>query len=79
VNNVLSNYNKELVLIDIKKLEKIGRAGHHSQGNRRMPVLGIGLEYTHMAIEDHSRLSYAEVLPDETAQTTASFPRRAVA
>lgn len=69
----------ELVHLDIKKLGKIGRVGHRIHGNRRTRVTGIGWEYTHVAIDDHSRLAYSEVLADETAETTAGFVRRAVA
>ena len=38
-----------------------------------------GWEYVHVAVDDHSRLAYAEVLPDEKATTAAGFLRRAVA
>lgn len=69
----------ELVHLDIKKLGRIGRVGHRIRGNRRTRVTGIGWEYTHVAIDDHSRLAYSEVLGDETAETTAGFLRRAVA
>jgi transposase InsO family protein len=69
----------EFVHLDIKKLGKIGRVGHRMHGNRRTRVHGIGWEYTHIAIDDHSRLAYGEVLADETAETTAGFLRRAVA
>jgi hypothetical protein len=69
----------ELVHLDIKKLGKIGRVGHRIHGNRRTRVTGIGWEYTHVALDDHSRLAYAEVLADETAETTAGFLQRAVA
>ena len=69
----------ELVHLDIKKLGRIGRVGHRIHGNRRARVTGIGWEYTHVAIDDHSRLAYSEVLADETAETTVGFLRRAVA
>ncbi|GAB1342053.1 IS481 family transposase [Gemmatimonas sp.] len=69
----------ELVHLDIKKLGKIGRVGHRLHGNRRARARGIGWEYTHVALDDHSRLAYAEVLADETAETTAGFLQRAVA
>ena len=69
----------ELVHLDIKKLGKIGRVGHRIHGNRRTRVHGIGWEYTHVAIDDHSRRSYAAVLADEPAETAAGFLRRAVA
>ena len=38
----------------------------------------VGWEYVHIAIDDYSRLAYAEVLPDETAKTAVGFLRRAV-
>ena len=69
----------ELVHLDIKKLRKIGRVGHRIHGNRRTRVTGISWEYTHVAIDDHSRLAYSGVLADETAEPTAGFLRRAVA
>jgi transposase InsO family protein len=69
----------ELVHLDIKKLGKIGRVGHRIHGDRRTRVTGIGWECVHVAIDDHSRLTYAEVLPDELGETTAAFLVRAVA
>jgi transposase InsO family protein len=81
----------ELVHIDVKKLGRIkGGAGwrvagpkHHynttltdNSGKRRKTV---GYEYVHVAVDDHSRLAYAEVLLDEKAATAASFLRRALA
>jgi transposase InsO family protein len=79
-----------LVHVDVKKLGRIqGGAGwrvrggpqHYNRtftderGHRRNTV---GYEYVHIAIDDHSRLAYAEVLPDEKALTAAGFLRRAV-
>lgn len=69
----------DLVHLDIKKLGRVGRVGHRVHGDRRRRQRGIGWEYVHVAIDDHSRLAYAEVLPDETGPTTAGFLRRAVA
>ena len=40
---------------------------------------GIGWEYAHVAIDDHSRAAYVEVLPDQTGATTAAFLQRTVA
>jgi transposase InsO family protein len=39
----------------------------------------VGWEYVHIAVDDHSRLAYAEVLPNEKAATAAGFLARAVA
>jgi transposase InsO family protein len=81
----------ELVHIDVKKLGRIEggagwrvRGGHQhynrtftdKDGHRRTTV---GYEYVHIAVDDYSRLAYAEVLPDEKAATAVGFLRRAVA
>jgi transposase InsO family protein len=68
----------ELVHVDVKKLGRIGRVGHRIHGDRRRGVPGIGWEYVHVALDDCTRLGYAEVLRDETGPTTAAFLRRAV-
>ena len=68
----------DLLHLDIKKLGKIGRPGHRIHGDRRTRVRGIGWEAVHVAIDDCTRLAYAEVLPDEQQQTTADFLTRAL-
>jgi transposase InsO family protein len=80
----------ELVHIDVKRLGRIqGGAGKRVRGGLRKhwnPAridaegrrrLTVGWEYVHIAIDDHSRLAYAEVLPDEKATTAIGFLRRA--
>jgi transposase InsO family protein len=67
----------ELVHLDTKKLGKIGRVGHRIHGDRTTRVRGIGWEYCHVAIDDHSRLAYLEVLPDETGESCTAFWERA--
>ena len=80
----------ELVHIDVKKLGRIqGGAGHRMTGRRHYnprPFAGdgkrrctVGWDYVHIAIDDCTRLAYAEVLPDEKASTAIAFLRRAVA
>lgn len=69
----------ELVHLDIKKLGRIGRVGHRIHGDRQQRTRGLGWEFVHVAIDDHTRLAYSEVLPDETAATAAGFLARAVA
>jgi transposase InsO family protein len=79
----------ELVHIDVKKLGRIvGGAGWRGGRQHRNPVITdaagrprrtVGYEYVHIAVDDHSRLAYAEVIPDEKATTAAGFLRRAVA
>ena len=68
----------DLLHLDIKKLGKIGQVGHRIHGDRRTRVRGIGWEAVHVAVDDCTRLSYAEVLPDEMQATTAGFLRRAL-
>jgi transposase InsO family protein len=80
----------ELIHIDIKKLGRIqGGAGKRITGVRRNPdptrrdAAGvdrrtIGWEYVHVAVDDATRLAYAEVLDDEKAVTATAFLRRAV-
>jgi transposase InsO family protein len=53
--------------------------GHRIHGDRRTRVTGIGWEYAHVAVDDHSRAAYVEVLPDQTGPTTAGFLDRTVA
>ena len=69
----------ELIHVDIKKLGRIGRIGHRIHGDRTMRVRGIGWEFVHVAIDDASRLAYAEVLPNERSPSSTGFLRRSVA
>jgi transposase InsO family protein len=69
----------ELLHLDVKKLGRIGRVGHRITGDRRARVRGIGWEYVHVAVDDASRLVYAEVLPDERGSTVTAFLWRALA
>jgi hypothetical protein len=45
--------------------------------NRRTRFYGIGWEYVHVAIDDYTRIAYAEVLRDEKARSSIAFLRRA--
>ena len=69
----------ELIHVDIKKLGRIGRIGHRIHGDRTTRVRGIGWEFVHVAIDDASRLAYAEVLPNERSPSSTAFLRRSVA
>ena len=68
----------ELIHLDTKKLARIQRIGHRIHGDRRRMCRGVGWEFAHLAIDDHTRLSYVEVLSDEGGETTASFLERAL-
>jgi len=82
----------ELIHVDVKKLGRIyGGAGKRAFGDTRRRSHASstdldghrrgakGWDYVHVAIDDHSRLAYAEVLADETAATAAGFLHRAIA
>jgi transposase InsO family protein len=69
----------QLLHLDIKKLGRIGHLGHRITGDRRGQARGIGWEFVHVCVDDCSRVTYAEVLPDEKGATVAAFLRRAVA
>ena len=72
----------ELLHIDAKKLGRIvGGVGHRITGDRtrRGPTRRIGWECLHVAIDDASRVAYAELLPDETAASAVVFLQPAVA
>jgi len=70
----------DLLHLDVKKLGRIGGVvGHRIHGDRRTRRRGAGWDYVHVAIDDRTRIAYAEVLRDETAETAALFLRRALA
>ena len=54
----------ELVHVDIKRLGRFAQAGHRVTG-RRTGSVGAGWEYAHVAVDDCSRFSYVEILPDQ--------------
>lgn len=70
----------DLLHLDIKKLGKFRTPGHRvtgrGPGSHHRP---IGWEHAHVAIDDHSRVAYVEVLDEgETGNATAGFLKRAV-
>jgi transposase InsO family protein len=71
----------ELVHVDVKKLGRIPDGGGWRVHGRSHAVRGrkLGFDYVHSAVDDHSRLAYSEVLPDEKADTCAGFLTRAAA
>lgn len=72
----------ELVHVDVKKLGRIPDGGGWRAGGAVIhggPRTSVGYDYVHSMVDDHSRLAYSEVLPDETGATCADFVRRAAA
>lgn len=67
-----------LIHIDAKKLGKIKGIGHRIHGDRAKRSRGIGWEVAFVAVDDHTRLAYAEVMPAEDAKSAPRFLRRAL-
>jgi transposase InsO family protein len=74
----------ELVHMDVKKIGRIpdgggwrahGRSRREETYNRSAPV---GFDYVHSLVDDHSRLAYSEILPDEKGASCAAFLARAI-
>ena len=65
----------EIIHIDIKKLGRFERVGHRITGDRtgQSNSRGVGWEYVHLAIDDHSRVAYSEIFPDEKRSSCLQF------
>src|SRR5215217_994424 len=70
----------ELLHVDTKKLGRFWRLGHRILGRGELPESkGAGWQHLHVAIDDHSRLAYAELLPRDDRFACAAFLERATA
>jgi transposase InsO family protein len=69
----------DLLHLDIKRLVRIARPSHRVTGDRRDTVKGIGCEYVHVAIDDHSRIAFSAIYPDETRASVLAFLDAALA
>jgi transposase InsO family protein len=74
----------ELVHMDVKKIGRIPDGGGWRARGREMgstfakKQARIGFDYVHSVVDDHSRLAYSEILPDEKASTSCAFFVRAL-
>jgi len=79
---VITRYEREapgeLLHLDTKKLGRIERPSHRITGNRRDSVGGAGWEFTHVAIDDHSRAAFVQMHPDERKSSAVRFLMAAV-
>lgn len=72
-----------LVHMDVKKVGRIPDGGgwrangRHAGSTWARKKARIGFDYVHSLVDDHSRLAYSEILPDEQGTTCAGFLRRA--
>lgn len=69
----------DLLHLDTKKLGRFWHPGHRVTGDRRNRNAGAGWDVVHVAIDDHSRLAYVEVLLDEDPPSCIEFLQRALA
>ena len=70
-----------LLHVDVKRLARFHAPGHRVTGDRREIVRnrGVGYEYLHCVVDDHSRLAYVELHPREDVETAARVLERAIA
>jgi transposase InsO family protein len=71
----------ELIHLDIKKLGKFNEIGHRITGDRtgQSNRRGVGWEYVHVCIDDHSRIAFARIMASEKKRSAIAFLREAVA
>jgi transposase InsO family protein len=69
----------ELLHIDIKKLGRFDRVGHRITGDRAQRGRNIGWEHVFVAVDDHSRMAFTQIYPDESKHSAQAFLRSAVA
>jgi transposase InsO family protein len=69
----------DMIHLDIKRLGRFHQAGHRVHGDRQRCSPGAGWEYVHVAVDDHTRLAYVEVLPEQGGPACAGFLARAIA
>jgi len=63
----------DLLHIDIKKLARIHKPGHRITGNPQDETRGAGWEFLYVAVDDHSRMAYVAMMPDEKAISASLF------
>ncbi len=66
----------DLLHVDLKRLGRVTGIGHRIHGDRRRRARRVGWEYLHVAIDDATRLTYAEVLDADDASASAQFLQR---
>jgi len=75
----------EIIHIDMKKLGRFNAVGHRitgdrrGQSNQRHNGTAPGWEFVHVAIDDHSRIAFSQIMPDERKASAVAFLKAAVA
>src|SRR5207247_1040082 len=75
----------DLLHMDVSRYARFLRPGHRVTGDRSQrsrdwmrPETRVGYDYAHAIVDDHSRLAYVELHPDEKAATVTGFVERAL-
>ena len=69
----------DLLHLDIKKLGRFHSVGHRIPHAPRHQSKGAGWEYVHVAVDDHSRIAFAQIYPNEKGSSAAAFLAAAIA
>jgi transposase InsO family protein len=76
----------DLLHMDTSRYARFERPGHAVTGDRSQrsrkwmdPKTRVGYDFCHAIVDDHSRLAYVELHPDEKATTVTAFVERALA
>jgi transposase InsO family protein len=71
----------EMIHLDIKKLGRFDKIGHRITGDRtgQSNSRGVGWEFVHVCVDDHSRVAFSQIMIDEKADSAVSFLKAAVA
>jgi len=71
----------EIIHLDIKKLGRFNAVGHRFTGDKSKPIArrGVGFEFVHVAIDDHSRVATAEILSNDKKESAIVALRNTVA
>ena len=67
------NHPGDLIHFDIKRLARFDKPGHRVTGIFSKESRGVGWEYLHIAIDDHSRIAFSAILPDQTHLSAIRF------
>ena len=68
----------DMLHVDTKELARIVKPGHRVTADRNVRSRGAGWEMAFVAVDDHSRVAYAELAPDETVVSAITFLQAAV-
>lgn len=68
----------DLLHLDIKKLGRFSAEGSRIHGDLRRRTRGLGWDYVHVAIDDHSRIGFSAIHPNETARAAVQFLEQAL-